>query len=45
MCQPGRPIPQGEGHEGSPGFDAFQSAKSELDRRPILVDKSPMMVQ
>ena len=28
MCQPGRPSPHGDGHVGSPGFDAFQSAKS-----------------
>ena len=29
MCQPGRPLPQGESHEvSSPGFVAFQSAKS-----------------
>ena len=28
MCQPGRPGPHGESHTGSPGFAAFQSAKS-----------------
>ncbi len=28
MCHPGRPGPQGESHAGSPGFAAFQSAKS-----------------
>ncbi len=28
MCQPGRPGPQGEGQAGSPGFEAFHSAKS-----------------
>ena len=28
VCQPGRPSPQGEGHEGSPGFTNFQRAKS-----------------
>ena len=28
MCQPGRPGPHGESHAGSPGFAAFQSAKS-----------------
>ena len=28
MCQPGRPLPHGESHAGSPGFAAFQSAKS-----------------
>ncbi len=28
MCQPGRPLPHGESHEGSPGFAAFHSAKS-----------------
>ena len=28
MCQPGRPVPHGESQSGSPGFAAFQSAKS-----------------
>ena len=28
MCQPGRPGPHGDSHAGSPGFAAFQSAKS-----------------
>jgi len=28
MCQPGRPVPHGDSQKGSPGFDAFQSAKS-----------------
>ena len=28
MCQPGRPLPQGLSHDGSPGFAAFHSAKS-----------------
>ncbi len=28
MCQPGRPGPQGLSHDGSPGFELFQSAKS-----------------
>ena len=28
MCQPGRPGPHGLPHDGSPGFAAFQSAKS-----------------
>ena len=28
MCQPGRPGPQGLSHDGSPGLDLFQSAKS-----------------
>jgi hypothetical protein len=32
MCQPGRPAPHGEGHDGSPGFAAFQSAKSAAAR-------------
>lgn len=41
ICQPGRPGPQGEGHEGSPGFDAFQSAKSEADRRPEVDESTP----
>ena len=37
MCQPGRPLPHGESHAGSPGLAAFQSAKSiglRLARRP-----------
>ena len=28
LCQPGRPSPHGAGHEGSPGLENFQSAKS-----------------
>ena len=28
MCQPGRPFPQGESQDGSPGLAAFQRAKS-----------------
>ena len=32
MCQPGRPGPHGEGHDGSPGLDAFHSAKSSGSR-------------
>ena len=28
MCQPGRPVPHGDGHDGSPGLAAFHSAKS-----------------
>ena len=28
MCQPGRPGPQGLSHDGSPGFEPFQRAKS-----------------
>ena len=27
-CQPGRPLPHGVSHDGSPGFALFQSAKS-----------------
>ena len=41
ICHPGRPAPQGDGHEGSPGFDAFQSAKSAADRRPVLLVNEP----
>ena len=41
ICHPGRPGPQGDGHAGSPGFEAFQSAKSATDRRPVLFDKVP----
>ena len=32
MCQPGRPMPQGLGHEGSPGLLVFHRAKSTLER-------------
>ena len=32
MCQPGRPGPHGLSHDGSPGFAAFQSAKSRGSR-------------
>mmetsp|Transcript_41364 Transcript_41364/g.82894 ORF Transcript_41364/g.82894 Transcript_41364/m.82894 type:complete len:264 (-) Transcript_41364:951-1742(-) len=32
MCQPGRPPPHGESHEGSPALEAFQRAKSDADR-------------
>eukprot|EP01045_Picozoa_sp_COSAG04_P056110 COSAG04_NODE_26012_length_300_cov_1.288557_2_plen_38_part_01 len=28
MCQPGRPPPHGDSHDGSPGLEAFHSAKS-----------------
>lgn len=28
MCQPGRPGPQGDCHDGSPGLAAFHRAKS-----------------
>ena len=42
ICHPGRPGPQGDGHEGSPDFEAFQSAKSAADRRPVLFDKVPV---
>ena len=28
MCQPGRPLPHGDSHSGSPGLLAFHSAKS-----------------
>ena len=41
ICQPGRPGPQGEGHEGSPVFDRFHRAKSEGDLRPMDVDRAP----
>ena len=40
MCQPGRPGPQGEGQEGSPGFAAFHSTKS-AGRGLVLVHLDP----
>jgi hypothetical protein len=42
ICHPGRPGPQGEAHEGSPGFEAFHKAKSDADLRPaVAVDNAP----
>ena len=41
ICHPGRPGPHGDGHEGSPGFEAFQSAKSAGDRRPVATERAP----
>ena len=32
ICQPGRPLPHGESHDGSPGLALFQSAKSSGSR-------------
>ena len=35
MCQPGRPgvaMPDGDGHDGSPGLDGFHSTKSMASR-------------
>jgi hypothetical protein len=40
-CHPGRPGPQGDGHEGSPGFDDFQSAKSALDLVFAFTERAP----
>ncbi len=34
VCQPGRPGPQGDGHDGSPGLANFQRAKSMGERLP-----------
>ena len=42
MCQPGRPGPQGLGQDGSPGFAAFQSAKSRGSRfRSLTSTRAP----
>ncbi len=43
MCQPGRPGPQGESQEGSPGLTAFQSTKSRTSSLPYssLATRSP----
>ena len=38
MCQPGRPAPHGDGHDGSPGLAAFHSAKSSGARFLLGVD-------
>ena len=32
VCHPGRPGPQGEGHDGSPGLAFFHSTKSRGER-------------
>ncbi len=32
VCQPGRPSPQGDGHDGSPGLAFFHRAKSMGER-------------
>ena len=40
MCQPGRPAPQGEGHEGSPGFGVLP--QHEIERIELeFVDLHP----
>jgi hypothetical protein len=44
MCQPGRPWPQGEAHEGSPCLAAFQSAKSRTFLLSRLPTSSPLSV-
>ena len=31
ICHPGLPIPQGDSHAGSPGFEFFHRAKSDSD--------------
>ena len=41
MCQPGRPRPHGEAHEGSPGFADFHSAKSRGSRLRVSPTESP----
>ncbi len=42
MCQPGRPGPHGDGHDGSPAFDAFHNAKSEAERADF-EDRAPKL--
>lgn len=32
ICQPGRPFPNGDSQNGSPGFAAFHRAKSLISR-------------
>src|SRR5712675_2266054 len=41
ICHPGRPEPHGDDQKGSPGLDAFQSAKSAVDLRPVLFERAP----
>lgn len=42
ICQPGRPGPHGDGHEGSPDFDAFHRAKSDGERLPVVIESAPV---
>lgn len=42
ICHPGRPGPHGEGQKGSPGFDAFHSAKSAGERLPVVAVRAPI---
>ena len=45
MCQPGRPLPQGLSHEGSPGLAFFHRAKSAAERlRSAVSPPSPCML-
>ena len=43
ICHPGLPLPHGESQLGSPGFDAFQRAKSLSDffSVPSVFDNDP----
>ena len=48
MCHPGLPGPHLESHAGSPGLEAFQSAKSAgffLDSCPRLREPSPSLIK
>lgn len=42
MCHPGRPLPHGDGQEGSPGLEAFQRAKSSGDRLLLCTVRAPV---
>ncbi len=45
MCQPGRPLPQGLSHEGSPGLALFHRAKSAGECfRSAISPPSPCML-
>ena len=44
ICQPGRPGPHGDGHEGSPDFDAFHKAKSDAERLPVVIESAPVWI-
>ena len=41
MCQPGRPAPKGEGHDGSPGRAANQTKQSSTSFFPIRSGSPP----
>ena len=45
ICHPGRPWPHGDDQKGSPGLDAFHSAKSAVDLRLVVFERAPEKVE